>query len=326
MNDKKTRILTGLQPSGSPHIGNYLGAILPAIELSSQHDLLLFLADFHILNNVQPGKENRENCLDLAATLIACGFDYEKHYFYSQSLVPEVTELTWILSCQAGYGLMGRAHSFKDKQAKGMEVNCGLFCYPILMAADILLYKATHVPVGKDQKQHLEIARDLATKFNNHYGEILVLPEPIISEEVGVIPGTDGEKMSKSKSNVISIFATDKQWKKQIMGIVTDSSGVDEKKDPDKCNVYSIYKLLASQDQANEMAENYRKGGYGYGHAKLALLDVVKDKFSEARERYFDLLQSPDTILDVLKTGSNRVRPIATETIAEIKDALGLFR
>ena len=324
MNGKKRRILTGLQPSGSPHLGNYLGAIQPAINLSNSHELFLFLADFHTLNNVNDRQTNWNHSIDLAATLLACGFDHKKHIFYAQSMVPEVTELTWVLSCMAPYGMLQRAHSFKDKQAKNIEVNCGLFNYPILMAADILLYHATHVPVGKDQKQHLEMTRDLAVRFNNAYGEQLTLPEPIISEEVGLIPGIDGEKMSKSKNNVISIFATDKQWKKQIMSIVTDSLGVEDKKDPEACNVFAIYKLLATPEQIAAMAESYRAGGYGYGHAKLALLECVKERFSAARDQYNDLIARPDDVVDILKEGSSRARQFAARTLQDVRQAMGL--
>lgn len=318
------RVLTGLQPSGLPHLGNYFGAIRPAIELGRDRELFLFLADFHILNIGNTRELNREYSQDLAATLLACGLDPQKNLLYAQSAVPEVCELMWILSCQAPFGLLLRAHSFKDKQAKGIEVNCGLFNYPILMAADILLYDADLVPVGKDQKQHLEMARDIAQKFNTHYGEVLKLPEPLISDDVGVVPGLDGEKMSKSKNNVISIFASDAQWKKQVMAIVTDSKGLEDPKDPDSCHVYNIYKLLASKTEAQDMAEALKRGGYGYGHAKKALLEKIKEIFTPMRDKYDDWLKRPDDLRDVILAGSKKAKGLAQAKLDQVQQALGL--
>ncbi len=324
-NKKIQRVLTGLQPSGSPQLGNYFGAILPAIQLGQQYELFLFMADLHTLNTKMPPAENRKNSLDLAATLLACGLDPSKSVFFPQSAVSEVGELMWYLSCQAPFGLLSRAHAFKDKQAKNVEVNCGLFNYPILMAADILLYDANLVPVGQDQKQHLEMARDLAIRFNNQYGELLVVPEPLISDGVGVVPGTDGEKMSKSKNNVISIFATDKVWKSQVMSVKTDSKGLDEPKDPETCVVFQIFKLLGTAAEAEDMASRYRAGGYGYGHAKLALLEKVKERFTPMREAYDRWMARPDDLCDVLRSGSIKAREIARKKIEILHDALGLL-
>ena len=321
----KKRILTGLQPSGSPHLGNYFGAIEPAIELGGKGELFLFLADLHILNTRQPASTNFQNTLDLAATLLACGLNPEKNLFYAQSAVPEVCELTWILSCQAGFGLLQRAHSFKDKQAKGEEINCGLFNYPILMAADILLYGADLVPVGQDQKQHLEMTRDMAQHFNNTYGEVFKLPEPLISKDFGVIPGIDGEKMSKSKNNVISIFASDKEWKKQVLSIVTDSTPLEGPKDPDRCHVFALYKLFATKEELSGMRKNYEGGGYGYGHAKKELLQKVQKKFSPLRDKYDDWMKRPDDLRDVILDGSKKARELAQKKLDEVQAALGLL-
>ncbi len=325
MNAKKNRVLTGLQPSGTPQLGNYFGSIRPAIELADRYELFLFIADFHVLNRNFNAPTNFSLGLDLAATLLACGLDPSKSSLYCQSAVPEVTELMWILSCVAPYGLLTRAHSFKDKTSKGEEINCGVFNYPILMAADILLYDAEIVPVGKDQKQHLEMARDMAQRFNHIYGDILTLPEPLISEEVGVVPGTDGEKMSKSKDNIISIFGTDKIWKRQIMSVVTDSKELHEVKDPHSCNVFAIYKLLASEAESTALAERYLAGGMGYGHAKLVLLEKVHELFSPMRDRYFDWSKRPDDICDVLRMGANKVREIAKKKLDQVQTAVGLL-
>lgn len=320
------RILTGLQPSGLPHLGNYLGAIQPAIQLGEQgRELFLFLADFHILNLCNTRELNHEYSLDLAATLLACGLNPDKNLLYAQSAVPEVCELMWVLSCQATFGLLLRAHSFKDKQARGQDVNCGLFNYPILMAADILLYDADLVPVGKDQKQHLEMARDMAQKFNLRYGEVFKLPEPLISDDVGVVPGIDGQKMSKSKNNVISIFATDAVWKKQVMAIVTDSRGLDDPKVPEECHVYSIYRLLATREESLNMADSLKKGGYGYGHAKKTLLEKIKEIFTPMRDKYDDWLKHPDDIRDVILRGSSRARAMAKLKLDQVQEALGLL-
>jgi tryptophanyl-tRNA synthetase len=319
------RILTGARPSGLPHLGNYFGAFRPLIDLQSQYERFFFLADFHALNAVVSPKELREHSHTLLASLLAAGLDPHKGMVYAQSAVPEVNELAWILGCLAPYGMLARAHSFKDAQAKGLEINMGVFNYPILMAADILLFDADIVPVGQDQKQHLEMARDLAQRFNFRYGELLVVPEPMISDSVAVVPGTDGEKMSKSKDNLISMFATDKQWKSQVMGVVTGSATLEEPKDPLTCNVYKLYSLMATPEETNEMAENYRRGNYGYGHAKLALLAKVIETFSPMRDRYFDLMKRPQDLEDIMRQGSKKARHLASLKLEKIQSAVGLL-
>lgn len=319
------RVLTGSRPSGSPHLGNFFGALKPAIELGKNHELFFFLADFHALNEGVPREKMRADSLDLTATMLACGLDPAKNYFYAQSAVPEVNELAWILSCVAPYGMMNRSVAFKDAQQKGVEVNMGVFNYPILMAADILLYEPHLVPVGQDQKQHLEMARDFAQRFNNKYGEHFILPEPLISEQVAIVPGTDGEKMSKSKNNIVSIFASNKAWKKQIMGIVTSSEGLDEPKNPETCHVFALYRLLASEGEVDEMADKYRQGGYGFGHAKQDLLKKIEEVFGPMRDIYDDYMKRPDVLRDVIRTGSQRVRHIAVAKLNQLQESLGLI-
>lgn len=321
----RKRVLTGSRPSGSPHLGNYFGALLPAIELMKEHELFFFLADFHALNEGVAKEKLHQDSLTLTATMLACGLDPEVAHFYCQSGVPEVAELAWILNCVAPLGMMQRSVAYKDAVQKGIEVNMGVFCYPILMAADILLYDADLVPVGQDQKQHLEMARDFAARFNHQFADILKLPEPLISEQVAIIPGTDGNKMSKTKDNVIAIFAPDKVWKKQISSIVTSSEGLDDPKDPSQCTVYKLYQLLASKEEALAMAERYRAGGYGFGHAKAALLDKIKEEFSEKRDKYLDYLDRPDDLRDILATGSRKTRVLAQEKLQVIKENLGFL-
>lgn len=322
---RKQRVLTGSRPSGTPHIGNYLGAYRPLIELQRSYDFFFFLADFHTLNANDTPAQMRAQSLEMIATLIACGLDPTHGLIYAQSSVPEVTELAWMIACQAPYGMMTRAHSFKDAQAKGLDVNMGVFNYPILMAADILLFDADVVPVGQDQKQHLEMTRDFAQRFNNRYGEHLLLPEPLISEDVAVVPGQDGEKMSKSKNNYVSIFATDKEWKKQVMAIVTGTASLEEPKDPATCNVYGLYKLLATPEQAAVMAAKYRQGSYGYGHAKLELLETLKERFGPLRDRYDDLMKHPDDLRDVIFSGSRKARELAKAKLERLQTAMGLI-
>lgn len=322
---RKKRVLTGSRPSGSPHIGNYFGAYLPIIRLQEQYDFFFFLADFHTLNANYTPAEMRAQSYEMIATLIACGLDPAKGLIYAQSAVPEVTELAWMLACQAPYGMLTRAHSFKDAQAKGNDVNMGVFNYPILMAADILLFDADVVPVGQDQKQHLEMTRDFAQRFNNRYGEHLILPEPLISEDVAVVPGADGEKMSKSKNNYISIFATDKEWKKQVMAIVTSLATLEEPKDPTACNVFALYKLLATKDETEVMAAKYRAGNYGFGHAKLELLEKIKERFGPLRDRYNDLMSRPEELRAIIHAGSARARVIAQAKMERLQDAVGVI-
>lgn len=307
-----------------PHLGNYFGAYKPALSYQDQYELFLFLADFHALNEHYPPEENRMNSYRMVAAFLACGLDPERSLLYAQSAVPEVNELAWILSCQVPYGVMARAHSFKDAQAKGIDINMGVFNYPILMAADILLFDADLVPVGQDQKQHLEMARDMAQRFNHHYGPAFTIPEPVISGSVAVVPGTDGEKMSKSKGNTIGLFATDKEWKKQIMNIVTDAKGLEEPKDPDTCNIFKLYSLLATPDEIDALAEKYRAGNYGYGHAKMELLERVKEVFSPMRDRYNDWMARPEDLRNLLQVGSKRARELATGKLNAIQEKLGL--
>lgn len=323
----KPRVLTGTRPSGKPHFGNYFGAYKPIIELQSQFDdVFFFLADLHTLNGPDSPDDIRAQSLDITATMLACGYDPTKGLFYAQSGVPEVCELTWILGCQTPYGLMQRAHSFKDATAKGIEVNMGVFNYPILMAADILMYDATLVPVGKDQKQHLEMARDIAQRFNNRYGEVLTLPNALIQDDVAVVPGTDGEKMSKSKHNIVPIFATDKEWKKAVMSIVSDSKGLEEQKDPETCNVFSLLKLICEdKEKLGEVAESYRAGGYGYGHAKQELLFQIQQRFSTMRDKYADLISKPNDLREILASGSQKARIIASEKLEKVQQAVGVL-
>jgi tryptophanyl-tRNA synthetase len=295
------------------------------IDLQNQYDFFFFLADFHALNSDIAPAELRQNSYDMLATLLACGLDPAKGLIFAQSSVPEVSELAWIVGCQAPLGMLMRAHSYKDAVAKGVEVNMGVFNYPVLMAADILLYDADIVPVGQDQKQHLEMTRDLAQRFNNRYGDILTVPEPMISEEVAVVPGTDGQKMSKSKSNVVSIFATDKDWKKQIMAIVTDPATLEEPKNPDTCNVFALYKLVATPAETANLAAKYRAGNYGYGHAKLELLEKLKERFGPMRDRYFDLMKRPDDLRQVIVEGSRRARELARIKLDVVQAAVGVL-
>jgi tryptophanyl-tRNA synthetase len=321
------RILTGIQSSGEQHLGNVLGALQPAIELSrnSANESFFFIADLHSLTSLKNADERRFNTRAAAAAWLATGFDAEKNVFYRQSdLAGLVNELTWYLGCFAPYPMLANAHSFKDKSDRLSEVNAGLFYYPVLMAADILLYDADFVPVGKDQKQHLEITRDLAKAINHLCDEeILKLPEPLIREEVMTIPGTDGRKMSKSYGNVIRVFDPVKSLKKQVMSIVTDSTALEDPKDPDSCNVVKLYRLVASSEQVLEMEENYRKGGYGYGHAKKALLEILVDQFAEGRENYANWMERTDDLEDILKLGAEKARPHAELVLERLRPKLG---
>lgn len=320
------RVLTGIQSTGQPHLGNVLGAMLPAIEMSNrpENEAFLFIADLHSLTTIRNPELLKQNTQAVAAAWLALGFDTEKNTFYRQSDVPEVTELTWYLNCLAPYPMLANAHSFKDRQNRLAEVNGGLFTYPVLMAADILLYDANEVPVGKDQKQHLEITRDLAEAFNRHYGEnLLVVPDAVINDQVKIVPGTDGQKMSKSYDNFISIFAPEKVVKKQVMGIVTDSTPLEEPKDPEVCNVFKLYELIAPDDAVETMRNNYRNGGYGYGHAKKELLGALLEKFSDARREYDALMSEPERITERLTHGANKARHSANQTLSRVRSALG---
>jgi len=289
-----SRILTGVQSTGTPHLGNLLGAILPAIEMANdpKNESFLFIADMHSLTQIKDGTQLRENTYSTAATWLACGLDINKTVFYRQSDIPQVTELSWYLSCFFPYQRLTLAHSFKDKSDRLADVNSGLFTYPMLMAADILLYDAEIVPVGKDQLQHLEMTRDVANRLNNVVGDTLVPPQAKIQEHTKLVPGTDGEKMSKSRDNIINIFLPDKKLRKQIMGIKTDSTPLEEPKDPDTDNVFALYKLMANEAQTEEMRQNYLGGNYGYGHAKQALYELIIDRFKTVRERYHHFMEN----------------------------------
>ncbi|NEN24111.1 tryptophan--tRNA ligase [Cryomorpha ignava] len=319
------RILTGIQSTGTPHLGNILGAIIPAIKMSDEgnNEAFLFIANMHALTAIKDPAIIRKNVLGVAAAWLAFGFDTDKHTFYRQSDIPEVTELTWYLSCFTPYPMLANAHSFKDKSDRLSDVNAGLFTYPVLMASDILLYSANFVPVGKDQLQHLEMTRDIASAFNHQMGETFVIPEAQVQENTMYVPGTDGQKMSKSYGNFINIFEADKPLRKTIMKIITDSKGVDESKDPDSCNVFNIYKLIAAPDQTADMREKYIKGGYGYGAAKQELFDVIVQRFAKEREAFNSLMQNPEIIEEKLLAGAEKARVIARELLERTREKLG---
>ena len=319
------RILTGVQSTGTPHLGNLLGAVLPAIEMAkaTKDDSFLFIADLHSLTQIKNGKKLRENTFSTAATWMACGLDVEKTHFYRQSDVSEVTELTWYLNCYFPYQRLTLAHSFKDKSEDLTDVNTGLFTYPMLMAADILLYDAEVVPVGKDQLQHLEITRDVASRFNNQMGETFVIPRAKIQESTQNIPGTDGHKMSKSKNNTINIFLSEKKLRKQIMSIQTDSTPMEAPKDPTKCNVFAIYSLVAPYSSAEELRAQYKAGGMGYGQAKLQLFECILEHFAKERKIYDYLHQNPDEVYIALAKGAEKARKVAREVILRVRDKAG---
>lgn len=319
------RILTGVQSTGTPHLGNILGAILPAIELSeqAQNDSFLFIADMHSLTQIKDGNELRENTKSTAATWLACGLDTQKVTFYRQSDVPETAELAWYLSCFFPYQRLTLAHSFKDKADRLEDVNAGLFTYPMLMAADILLYDAEFVPVGKDQLQHLEFTRDVASRFNHKMGETLVLPQESLSESTMIIPGTDGHKMSKSRNNFINIFLPEKQLRKQIMAIVTDSTPLEEPKNPDTCNVFALYRLLGSDAQVEELRQYYLGGNYGFGHAKQALYELILQRFEAIRARYNYFMTHDEELEKLLQEGAVKARIVAQETLGRVRRVLG---
>lgn len=320
-----SRILTGIQSTNIPHLGNILGAIMPAIELSKQpgNESLFFIADLHSLTSIKDAEFIKNSTDAVAATWLAFGFDTEKNIFYRQSDVTEVCELTWYLNCFTPYPMLANAHSFKDKSERLADVNAGLFTYPVLMAADIILYDTNFVPVGKDQVQHLEMTRDIAEKFNNRYGEVFVIPDVKIDETVMIVPGTDGQKMSKSYNNFINIFLPEKELKKVVMGIVTDATPLDEPKNPLTCNVFALYKLLATKEQTEEMRANYLKGGYGYGHAKTALYELILDKFKTQRETYAYYMANRNELDAKLKMGADKARVIARATLKRVREKLG---
>lgn len=320
------RILTGIQSSGKPHLGNILGAIQPALKLSktSNEPSFFFIADLHTLTSSRDAKKNQENTLYVAMAWLACGLDTQKDVFYLQSDVPEVCELAWILGCFTPYPMLANAHSFKDKSENLSMVNAGLFTYPVLMAADILMYDANIVPVGKDQKQHLEITRDIASTFNHQLGETFVLPEPYIQEEIMTIPGTDGRKMSKSYNNYINIFDDEKSLKKTIMSIITDSTPLEQPKNPDTCNVFAIYKLIATPEQTQELRNKYLAGNLGYGHAKNMLYELILETFKKEREKYQYLEKNLDYVNSELIKGAEKAREVGLKVLKRVREKLGL--
>ncbi len=324
---QKKTILTGLQPSGALHLGNYFGSILPNLELSQKHEKsIIFLADLHALNSIQDKKKLKEYTLDLATSLLACGLNPEHTLMFKQSDVPAHSELSWILSTITPMGLLERSHAYKDKKAKGQEATAGLFGYPILMASDILLYSPDLVPVGKDQKQHVEITRDLANKFNHIYGgSTLKAPEPVISEEVGVVPGIDGAKMSKSYNNTIPLFGTPKEIQKRVMQIVTDSKGVNDIKDPNTCNIFALAKLFLSEEECKQLAKKYTTGTIGYGDAKKLLFSAIEKYMTPFWEKYTELKNNPQYVLDILEKSANTANSIANRHIEKIKKRVGLL-
>ena len=318
------RILSGFQPSGTLHLGNYFGAMLPNLEFQKLGESYLFIADYHALTTSPDPEALRQRVFDVALDFLACGLDVNHTVFFRQSDVPEVTELMWILNTITTVGFLERAHSYKDKIAKGFMPNAGLFTYPVLMAADILLYQSDLVPVGKDQKQHLEITRDLAIRFNERYGEVFTVPDGHIAENVAIIPGLDGQKMSKSYNNTIPLFGAPKAIRKLVMSIVTDSKGLEDVKDPDTCNVVKLYKLLASPEQLDEMCRNYRAGNYGYGHAKQALFEAIEAYFGPMRAKRDEFAKDPGEVWNILNKGAERARATAAETMEKVRKAVGL--
>jgi len=319
-----TRILTGIQPSGTLHIGNYFGAIRPLVDMQSRGQVFAILVDLHALTTVRDGETLRRYSVDAAVDFLACGLDPDRCIFFRQSDVPEHAELMWILSCVTPVGLLERAHAYKDKVARGLPASAGLFTYPVLQAADILLYDADVVPVGKDQKQHLEIARDVVVKMNEAYGEVLKLPEPEISEDVATIPGLDGQKMSKSYGNTIDLFMPEKALRKRVMGIVTDSTPLEAPKDPEGSTVVELYRLFAGPAEVDAMRESFRAGGVGYGHFKQQLFEAIWEHFAPMRARREQILSDPGYVEDVLRSGAERAREIASGTMARVRRAVGL--
>ena len=318
------RILTGIQPSGKLHWGNYFGAMKNAFELQKKGDAFLFIANYHAMTTVREGARLREATRDVALDWLACGLDPEKTVFYRQSDVMEVQELAWFLSCLTPMGLLERCHSYKDKLAHGFDASHGLFAYPVLMAADILIMQSDLVPVGKDQKQHLEVTRDIAIKFNNAYGECFKIPDAYIPDTVATIPGTDGQKMSKSYNNTIQLFEDMKSIKKKIMSIVTDSTPMEQPKEPEGNSIYELYKLFATPEETAEMAAKFRAGNYGYGHAKKELFAIYERTFAPFREKREKLAADPDYVEDILKSGAARARAEAAKNMDKVRSAVGL--
>lgn len=320
-----SRILTGIQATGVPHLGNILGAIKPGVELAQNpdHEAFLFIANLHSLTAIKDAALIKENTYSVAAAWLAFGLDTEKNTFYRQSDVTEVAELMWYLNCFTPFPMLANAHSFKDKSENLKVVNAGLFTYPVLMAADILLYDAEYVPVGKDQKQHLEMTRDIAGAFNHEYGEVLVPPAAVIDERVMIVPGTDGRKMSKSYGNFIDVFLPEKKLKKQVMSIITDSTPLEEPKNPDECNVFAIYNLLGKETQVNDLRKKYRTGNFGYGHAKTALFELIMDEFASQRSEYSRWMSDKSALDNELMKGAEKAKNVAVDTLTRVRSVLG---
>lgn len=321
-----SRILTGIQATGTPHLGNLLGAIIPAIELSktAENESFLFIANLHSLTQIKDAKELKQNTYEIAAAWLAMGLNTDKTFFYRQSDIPEVCELSWYLSCFFPYSRLQLAHSFKDKADRLEDVNAGLFTYPVLMAADILLYDAEIVPVGKDQLQHLEMARDMGARFNNQMGEVFVLPKAELQENTKYVPGTDGNKMSKSRGNIINIFLPEKQLKKQVMAIETDSTPLEEPKNPDTCKVFALYELIAESAETEILRSKYLAGNFGYGHAKTELLNLILTKFSKERELFNYYMENLPELDAKLAEGADKTRKIAAQTLQRVRESLGM--
>ncbi len=321
------RILTGIQSTGTPHLGNLLGAILPAIEMANQSedDSFLFIADLHALTQIKDSSQTKTNTYATAAAWLACGLDPQKTVFYRQSDVPQVTELAWYLNCFFPFSRLSLAHSFKDKADQLEDINAGLFTYPMLMAADILLYDSHQVPVGKDQLQHLEMTRDVANRFHSQFGETFLLPEAVLQESNMYVKGTDGGKMSKSKNNIIDVFLPEKQLRKQVMGIATDSTPLEEPKDPESCTVFSLYRMVAEETAVKQMRLQYESGGFGYGHAKQALLEILLNKFARARTHFDKLMTKPQQMDKILQQGAIKAQSVANQTLSRVRKSLGFY-
>ena len=320
-----SRILTGIQSTGTPHLGNILGAIKPAIEMSNkpENESFLFIADLHSLTQIKDKESLKGNTYATAAAWLSFGLDTKKTIFYRQSDVPQATELAWILSCHFPFQRLTLAHSFKDKSDRLSDVNAGIFTYPMLMAADILLYDAEEVPVGKDQQQHLEMTRDVASRFNNIFGETFILPQGKVNKSTELVLGTNGEKMSKSKGNIIDIFLPEKELKKQVMAIQTDSTPIEDPKNFKSCNVYKIFKLIADNKSVIKMEQNYSKGGYGYGHAKKELLEYILSHFSMERDRFNYYMSNKDELDKVLNEGAQKANSVASKVLNRVRNKLG---
>ncbi len=323
------KILTGIQSTGTPHLGNLLGAIFPAIELSkdTSNETFLFIADLHSVTQIKDGETLKQNTMSVAAAWLACGLDTDRVVFYRQSDVPQTAELTWYLSCFFPFQRLTLAHSFKDKADRLDDVNAGLFSYPMLMAADILLYDVNFVPVGKDQLQHIEITRDVASRFNHQMGETFVVPEPKVEEHAMYVPGIDGHKMSKSRGNIINIFLDDKSLRKQIMSIETDSTPLEAPKNPETCKIFALYKIIASEEQVIQMRINYKNESqsFGYGHAKQALFDLICSKYKTVREKYHYFMSNPNDIENHLKAGAAKAKIVADEVLHRVRTKLGFY-